>query len=250
MEQNNLISRIEDLSNKCSKNATITCSHFLTPAEQADLKKRTLISPSDGSTLFVGGTEDYERAVLFFLPYYMDESDFDWNEYISIIKSNCKFGTPGHRDYLGALIGLGIRREFIGDIWILDHDAYLFCLPSVKDMILREFRDVGRNSIKTQEIAPSDLPELVRTFKPIRFTVSSPRLDAVVSGAFRISRSEASRMILSGKVNLNYNECIKTDAHIQEGDVISLKGHGKSLVESFDGTSHRGRLFINVKVYH
>ena len=249
MEQISLLSRIEDLSEKCSKTASLTHTHFLTPAEQSFLKNRSLIAPADGSTMFIGGSNDYERAVLFFLPYYMETEYFDWNEYICIIKATCRFGSPGHRDYLGALIGLGIRREFIGDIWIFDEDTYIFCLRTVKDTIIRDFKEVGKYNIKTQEVFPSDLPDMVRSFKPIRFTVSSPRLDAVVSGAFRISRAEASRMILSGKVNLNYSECIKTDTQIHEGDIISLKGHGKSLIDSFDGTSHRGRIFINVKIY-
>lgn len=249
MANDELISRIKDLSKKCSRNCILTHTHFLTPAEQNALRGRTLISSSDGAPIYIGGTDEYERAVLFFLPYYMEAENFNWNEYISIIHATCHYGTPGHRDYLGALIGLGIRREFIGDIWILEKEAYIFCMNTIKDSILRDFTSVGRNSIKVEEITPSELPTLSRSFRPVRFTVSTPRLDAVVGGIFRTSRTEASRWIQSGKVTLNYTECIKTDVSIHEGDIISVRGKGKGLVESFDGVSHRGRMFIQAKLY-
>ena len=83
----------------------------------------------------------------------------------------------------------------------------------------------------------------------MNFTVMSLRLDAVCSGMFRISRTEASRQINAGNVSLNYSQCLKTDANVKEGDIISLKGSGKGKLKELGGNSRKGRLFVNCEVY-
>jgi RNA-binding protein YlmH len=179
----------------------------------------------------------------------MTEDDLDWSETISVLESRCRFGKPGHRDYLGSLMGLGIRREFLGDIWMEEETAYLFCMSTIKDTILNELKQVGHNTVTVREISARELPDLHRQMRSERFTVMSPRLDAVVSGMFRLSRTESAERIRQGLVQHNYQECVKTDAPVREGDVISLRGHGKGVVAAFEGTTRRGRMFIEVKIY-
>ena len=77
----------------------------------------------------------------------------------------------------------------------------------------------------------------------------SPRLDAVCAGMFRLSRTEAARQIEAGAVSLNYDECLKTDAQVGEGDVISLRGAGKGKLAEIGGSSRKGRQFVTVEVY-
>ncbi len=249
MEKNDLASRMEDLAAQCQRRSVITHSHFLTPAEQHQIANIAFLPESDGISVLFGGTEESERKILFFLPYYMTEEDLDWSETITILESRCRFGKPGHRDYLGSLMGLGIRREFLGDIWLEDENAYLFCMRTVKDTILNELKQVGRNAVTIREISPEDLPGLHRQMRSERFTVMSPRLDAVVAGMFRLSRTEGAERIRQGLVQHNYQECLKTDAPVREGDVISLRGRGKGIVSAFEGTTRRGRMFIEVKIY-
>lgn len=249
MEKNDLTSRMEDLAAQCQRRSVITHSHFLTPAEQIQIANIAFMPESDGSSVLFGGTEESERKILFFLPYYMTEEDLDWSETITILESRCRFGKPGHRDYLGSLMGLGIRREFLGDIWLEEENSYLFCMRTVKDTILNELKQVGRNAVSIREISPGELPGLHRQMRSERFTVMSPRLDAVVAGMFRLSRTEGAERIRQGLVQHNYQECLKTDAPVREGDVISLRGRGKGIVSAFEGTTRRGRMFIEVKIY-
>lgn len=248
MENNNLLARMEDLADQCQRRSVITHSHFLTPAEQHICSGRSFFT-SDNTTVLHGGIPDCERKVLFFLPYYMSPEDLNWNETIAVIRSQCRFGRPGHRDYLGSLIGLGIRREFLGDIWLEDDTAYLFCMQTVKDTIVNELHQVGRNTVSVQEISLEELPELKREMKTERFTVMSPRLDSVVAGMFRLSRTESAERIRQGLIQLNYEECTKTDATVRQGDVISLRGKGKGIVSAFEGTTRRGRMFIEANIY-
>lgn len=249
MDKSDLFSRMNDLADQCQRKSILTHSHFLTPAEQHRIAISPLMNPADGSAVFQGGTAECERKVLFFLPYYMDVQDLDWAETISVLRCDCRFGNPGHRDYLGTLIGLGIRREFIGDIWILDHTAYLFCLNTVKGTILQELNHVGRDTVSVKDCSLPDLPVLHRKTRTEHFTVMSPRLDSVVSGLFRISRADAADHIRSGLVQHNYEECLKPDAPVRAGDTISLRGRGKGCISSFGGTTRRGRTVVEAILY-
>lgn len=77
----------------------------------------------------------------------------------------------------------------------------------------------------------------------------SPRLDAVCAGMFRLSRTEAARQIEAGFVSLNYEECLKTDVPVREGDVLSLRGKGKGRLLTFGGNSRKGRIFVTTEIY-
>ena len=117
MENDELIRRAEDLCRRCEKTASVTHTAFLTPAEQFALKAWAKSAP-DCKMLLCGGNEGCERRAAFFLPFYMEEDGFDASEYISVLRAKAHFGKPSHRDYMGAVMGLGIKREWLGDIWV------------------------------------------------------------------------------------------------------------------------------------
>ena len=177
-----------------------------------------------------GGKEDCERKVAFFLPYYLEETDFDIGEIIKAVRIRSYFGKPVHRDYLGAVLGLGIERDRIGDLLVFDDTAYLFCLSSVVSLLLQELERVGRVSVKAEQVALSDVPTPERKVKKITFTVKSLRLDAVTGDMFGVSRTLAAELIREGAVKLNYSICEKVDATVKEGDTLSVHGKGKGRI--------------------
>ena len=130
------------------------------------------------------------------------------------------------RDYLGALLALGVRREWVGDIRIRGAEAWVFCLPSVVKT-LAELDRAGRYTVRGEEIALADVPEEEMKTETVSFTVQSLRLDAVTAGLFHVSRTTAAELIRLGSVSLNYVPCLHTDAAIRDGDVISVRGRGK-----------------------
>ena len=164
------------------------------------------------------------------------------------MKLTAHFGSPGHRDYMGALLGMGIGREWLGDIWVQDSTAYVFCMPSVMRHLL-SIDKVGRCGVTAAEIALDEVPVPERKVKNLSFSVMSPRLDAVVGGMFSMSRTEAAKHISAGSVSVNYAQCMKTDLTVHEGDVISLRGAGKGKMTGTGGTSRKGRLFVYAEVY-
>ena len=199
--------------------------------------------------LLSGGQTDCERQAAFFLPEYLDADAFDPAEYLRAVKIDAHFGTPGHRDYMGAVLGMGIAREAIGDIRIFGDTAYLFCLPAVQQLLVDELDKVGRVSVTVAPCALSDVPKAERKVRPVSFTVKSLRLDAVAGSVFSMSRTAAADAIRQGLLSLNYSVCDKTDAPVKEGDILSLKGHGKAQVTALGGRSKKDRLFVEAEVW-
>lgn len=247
MENSELIKRAEDLFGRSQRSNMLTMTAFLTPAEQKQVENWGKHICAD-RLIFCGGIDECERQAAFFLPDYMDREDFCPDEYITALHMTAYFGTPGHRDYLGALLGMGVGRERIGDIIITGDEAYVFCLPAVAGH-LKSIDKVGRVSVSTEEIALSQVPTGTRQLERITFSVMSTRLDAVAAGMFRLSRTEAAKHISAGNVSLNYEQCYKPDNPVHEGDIISLRGAGKGIIAGTGGTSRKGRLFVYADIY-
>jgi RNA-binding protein YlmH len=246
MENKEFIKRMEDLADRCDRTCTVTSTGFLTPAEQYQLRGLAL---GDCRLVLSGGGDGCERQVAFFIPYYMEESDLDVGEYIRGVRVRAYFGQPTHRDYMGAALGLGIGREWLGDIRLVEDGAYLFCLPSVERLLVEELDKVGRVGVRASSCALADIPPLERKVKKVSFTVKSLRLDAVVGSMFGLSRTAAAELIRMGAATINYEPCLHTDAPVKEGDVISLRGHGKGMLTQEGGRSRKDRQFLEAEIY-
>lgn len=246
MENNELLKRAEDLSARCERTGSLTQTTFLTPAERYTLENWA--KHRGCAVMFSGGHDDCERTVAFFLPEWMEPETFDPSEYIRAIHIKAFFGTPGHRDYMGALLGMGVGREWVGDIWVSGDEAYIFCLPGVERHLVT-IDKVGRCGVKAETVEPSSVPAPVRQVRNVSFTVMSMRLDAVVGGMFDLSRTEAAKQISLGSVSINYSVSFKTDLTVKPGDIISLRGAGKGTITGTGGTSRKGRLFVYAEIY-
>lgn len=249
MENDELLRRAEDLRGRCEKTASVTHTAFLTPAEQFALLEWAKYTP-DCNMLLCGGNDACERKAAFFLPFYMQEDEFEPSEYITALSVKAHFGQPTHRDYMGAVLGLGIKREWLGDIWVSGENAVVFVLKSVERHVADGLDKVGRLGVKVSAVDLGDVKAPERKVKKVSFSVKSMRFDAVLAGLFGLSRTAAAACIAQGEASLNYSECMKNDAAVTEGDVISLRGHGKAMVSGSGGVSRKGRLFVEAEIYH
>ena len=246
MEEHELIRRAEDLAAQCERKNRLTATAFLSPAERRLLEQRFARAPRP--PVFFGGHPDCERTLCFFLPDYLEPEELDAAEYLRAIRLTAHFGTPGHRDYMGALLGMGIARDRLGDIWVEGDTATVFCLPGVEKHLLSIDR-VGRVSVTAEALPLEAAQAPERKVKALSFTVMSPRLDAAAAGMFRLSRTEAARRIALGLLTINDLVSDKPDLIVHEGDVISLRGAGKGRITSFGGSSRKGRLYVNAEIY-
>lgn len=247
MENSDLLRRAEDLLRRCEKNGVLTATNFLTPAERFRLERWAKTQPGCRMA-FSGGHPDCERTVGFFLPDYLEEEWLPLDEHIRVFELSAPFGSPGHRDYLGALLSMGIGRERLGDIWVKDNTAVIFCLPGVEKHLL-SIDKVGHDAVRARSISLGEITPSERKVKQKSFSVQSLRLDAVAGGLFDLSRTEAARQVEAGTVSLNYEICDKCDAPVHEGDILSLRGKGKGRITGLGGTSRKGRQFVNGEIY-
>lgn len=238
--------RAEDLLERCERTYTVTATGFLTPAEVLQLKNW---AKRRGCQLQLsGGVENAERQVGFFLPDWLTPETFDVSEEIRAVRITHRFGTLSHRDYLGALLGLGVKREWLGDILVEDGGATVFCLKSIESHLCT-LEQVGRWGVRTASVPLSSVTPPVRNVRPVRFTVQSARLDAVTAGLFHLSRTQAAERIRVGDVHLNYELCQHPDAAVQPGDILSLRGSGKAQLAEIGGQSRKGRVFLTGEIW-
>ena len=223
-------------------------SCFLTPRELE--MARYLFGTPEGLCVF-GGHRDAERQMLIYLPDYMDESYF-MTDASPIICLRAKFyegDNPTHRDFLGALMGAGIAREAVGDICVGKGCCDFFVTEEIAPYLLENFNSAGRTKFHLAVIPLADayIPE--PDVEIIKDTVSSLRLDSIISAGFRMARSKASDAIIAGKAAINGLPCEKPDKQVSEGSKISLRGSGKMKLYQINGQTKKGRISVEIHRY-
>ena len=246
-----ITARIEDRIAQCRDGWYVTSTGFLDPHEQA-LARIAVMHAAGVRTLMYGGYDEAERRMLVCIPSDIPMSD---EEACDGLVGVLRVTKPAisreltHRDYLGSILGLGIDRRLTGDILVRDDGADIFILPEISDFLLREYRQAGSTAIKT-EVLPADevmIPEA--RFEMISDSVSSMRLDSIVSSAFRLSRGKAAEAVRGGLVSVDHAECLKPDSRVAEGSVIVLKGKGRAVLHETGEESRKGRTRIKIRRY-
>lgn len=253
-----LLGVISDKIMQCDNQNIITSTMFLNMSQRADIsafcKKQSLQKYG-----FYGGYEDAERAIVVFLPYYIDTEDniiefFAENEEdspIALVKASIPKGSRNltHRDYLGSLLALGIKREVIGDILISETGAQIFIMREMADFLLLNYDKAGRTSLKLERMPLKDFKFSEAHTEQVTRTVSSLRLDSVVASAFALSRTRAVDSIKSGIVFVNNLESVKPDRLLREKDKIVLRGSGKMIIEEIGSRTRKDRLHVTFRKY-
>lgn len=153
-----------------------------------------------------------------------------------------------HRDYLGAIMNLGIKREVLGDILIKDKRAYVFCLEEIADYLCSELTRIKHTSIKISKIE-GDIPELERKLEDFDILVTSPRIDAVVAALTKLSRSQASLLFREKKVLVNNRTCENNSMMLKESCTLSIRGYGKFIYIGEGGRTKKDRVFVKMQKY-
>lgn len=168
---------------------------------------------------------------------------------ISITPSSLKYSEPlTHRDYLGALLHLGITRAKIGDIYIKEKQAYVFCMESIAEFICKELCTVKHTLVHCEITVPKE-EELAPEFKEITSTVASLRLDAFLSVAFQSSRSSLTAFIDGGKTFVNGRLATKASVQLAEGDIVAVRGKGRFLISEIKHITKKGRTVVTINKY-
>lgn len=237
--------RLEELALRTARRGTPSFTHFLDMA-QIQLAREAANRQRVNIALY-GGCAEAERCMAAF---YDEEAPQlgEWPIQPIRITWRAQFGSPGHRDLLGALMALGFEREKIGDIVLGRDFAYLFAEEDMAAYIASSLVNAGRVSLHAEAVDEvGDLP--APEGRTVRVVVASVRLDAVLAAAFSLSRSEAARLIEGGRAFVNQAEVLRVDAAVSEGALISLRGEGRVRLEQIEGETRKGRIALKLFVY-
>ncbi len=238
-----------------------TC--FYTPTEAAFLSAHAKETGMTERFFLYGGYADAERCMAFFLPDFLSEYDgapkdkaaqFFPNvisDAICALKvTGSGYRTLTHRDYLGSILSLGIERESVGDIVVInDHEAVIFCTDHIFEFLRANIDRIATDKVTVSSFIPDDTFEAKRDFSPINDTVASARFDCVVAALTNLAREKAQAAIKSGLCSLDHIEEIRCDREIQPPCTISVRGYGKYNVISIGGKTKRDRLRLYAKKY-
>ncbi len=257
-ERDALISHALDLKEKAATESYITYTNFLSADELSELIKTEKINNRYVDTFYYGGCAEAERKIAVFVPAYFEADADSVSELLSengytpvqLLKiQKDRFSELSHRDYLGAVMSLGIKREMIGDIIVTDDGCDLFCTDSVSNYICENLKQAGRGQLTVRKAPLSEsVANSVKT-ETAFVSVASMRLDCLVAVAFKLSRNNAVTGISQGYVYVNGEQILKRDFILKSGDKLVFRGKGKTLIDEVVGASKKGRLHINIKKY-
>ena len=268
-EERLLISRASELSARSQNSAVASC--FLTPAEQ----KLLFEAGVSGAGFFFGGAPGCTRRRLVFLPGWLDAQvshtlqlfsrerekaflevldaagagDMLDGLFSSLELRGSGYVSLTHRDWLGSLTGLGVKREMLGDIFAAGDKTVLFADPIASAFITEELKKAGRDTVAAEKISLGRDFEVEYSFEDMDVTVASMRLDGIVKALCSVSREEAGELVLRGMTALNYSNEIRGDRKVGVGDVVSVRGYGKFVINGTGGETRKGRIRLSVKKY-
>ena len=246
MDDQLLKKRILELRKRAEFSYRTEFTDFLTLSE-IDTAKTVL---AGSNHCFYGGLADTERLMLCIAP---EDITITPELFpicgIRIVPKHVKFaGDFSHRDVLGSVLGLGLERDVIGDIFVKEKEAYLLCAEHIAAFLTEQLTQVRHTNVVCC-IAEADASEFAKEYQEFSRTVSAIRIDAVAAAAFGISRSSAATGISGGKVFINGREITSPAAAVKDQDVISFRGLGKARLKEIGNLTKKGRISVTLERY-
>ncbi len=250
--------RVLELASRAGR-GVLSVSEFLSPGEARAASAVLDAGGYRGCYGFYGGYDGAERKRLFCLPDHMlgyGDADLAAKDAavgdVSVLRvTGSGYRELRHRDFLGSILALGIKRGVLGDIIVDEdaHGAYVFCDGKICVFLTENLDKVASDTVRAET---ASLPEnffVCRKTEPITDTVASPRADSVVASLLRVSRERAKERISAGLVEVNYETLTKPDEKLGAGDIVSVRGSGKYRITELGEVTRRGRLRLLAEKY-
>lgn len=236
--------RLLDLAEAANRNHKYKVSDFLDPY---GFSIAETIAVHYGLKLLAGGGYmGAERAkAAFFSEDFLGKIDFSLKAIEA--KWDFRYYHVSHRDILGALMGLGIKREVLGDIIMTGEACQIVLDSAMADFVLDNFNKAGSAPVSLSEIPLTDIAPREEKVKEIKTTLASLRLDAVAAAGFGVSRSKMVDDIAADKIKVNWQDVKSGSQSVKAGDVISMRGRGRVEVCEVFGQTKKGRTSVLLK---
>ncbi|WP_171910671.1 RNA-binding protein [Rossellomorea aquimaris] len=218
---------------------------FLDPRQQHVLQ--SIIGQNDEVKLsFYPESTERKRALLY--PSYFHPVEEDYGIRLFEIEYPGKFVTIEHKHVLGSIMSLGLKREKFGDILTGDDKIQLLLAEEISEYVRMELTHIGKTKVALQEVSMNEVIETKEEWHEKVTTVSSLRLDAVMSAIYNISRQKAQTYIKSNLVKLNWKITENASLEVEAGDVLSVRGFGRSKLISIEGRTKREKWRISLGI--
>lgn len=221
-------------------------SYFL-DEHQICLAKHTLQELKCKNYDFYGSDKNYQRLMLCVYPDYLDKDNLDWPIKFLRFSYNKNYKLS-HKDFLGALMSLQIKRELIGDIKVSDGIAEILVHQNCCDFIINNINKVGNVGVLINIVDNLTIDTELK-FKDISGTIASFRIDNIVALLTKLSRSKAVEIIKSSRVNINYKEILNPSCVVNFGDVVTIRGYGKYIITDRVNETKKGRYYVTIQKY-
>ena len=246
MDEDRLKKRFAELAALARKQNIYYYTDFLTPSEAADARAMT----PDREFRAFGGTADCERVMVRFGD--PEQTGYEEPFPLAVLKIeplNRKFAEKlTHRDFLGALMHLGLERDIFGDILVRESAAYVFITERMASYVCDELTQVRHTQVRAEIL--NEVPEEARpSLQPEQIIAASLRLDIVIAKVWHLSRTKAKELFPAGAVQTGGRVTEKESAVLREGDVISVRGYGKFRYAGQTGTTKKGSVILQIEKY-
>ncbi|MBN2261008.1 MAG: hypothetical protein JW702_10705 [Clostridiales bacterium] len=246
-EEKIALSHIEDMIERSIDNHMIAFTDFVLPALWTELNKKLI---EDSFIIKKIQLNLYcEYAILAVYPSYMSISEKDIP--IKVLKMTILDQTViTHRDVLGAVLNLGIKREKIGDIFVKENIVYMMAIDKMVEFIKTYLLRIKNSRISIEEVLYNQISDFKPNYKEKMVTGNSLRFDLILSKVFNLSRSDVQQYFKNNKVKRNHiiTENYKKDLNI--GDIVSLRGHGRFQLIELIGTTKKGNTQVKVHLFY
>lgn len=236
----NLVQRTEDLIHQLRRGRN-TLSFFLTPDEQEIVES---ICGNQVDYRKDGGYPDAQSVRFEFI-----ENPYESSTLVTQLSASydSRYGELSHRDVLGAIMNLGLRRDQFGDLLVDDKKIYIFCVPSIADYVIDELRKIARYSFAF-EVSKDEIEHTAKMSVQTKI-ITNLRLDSIVASCANISRTKAQQLIKSGLVKVDYKVLEESSELCNNGNTISIRGHGRFLLMDIKSKTKKDRLVIEIAKY-
>ncbi|MCE5195529.1 MAG: YlmH/Sll1252 family protein [Negativicutes bacterium] len=243
-----LMKRFTELAHRAFRRDTGLYTDFLNRAEQ-EVLLRTAFDQNSAAFTLMGGYAAAERKVACFGMFAPEDApSIAPVACICIAPCSQKFADQlSHRDFLGSVLALGLKREVLGDIIIHENCGYLFCLASIADYIIAELKQVKHTTVRCSLTAAPDFINQIPD--PSQIVIASERLDAMVAAVYHLSRSESQQLFAKGMVSVNSRVCENTSATPAAGSIVSVRSFGRFLYDGIEQETRKGRLRVSVRIF-
>ncbi|MCM3759374.1 RNA-binding protein [Alkalihalobacillus oceani] len=221
----------------------IRLTDFLDPRQQK-IVESVIGANDDVSLSFSGGHPLAERRRCLLTPPYITPDDDDYQVTLFSIEYPAKFVTLEHRDVLGALMNIGLKREKFGDIYLNDDAVQLLVTSEVANYVQANLATVGKANVKLKEIPVVEHTKPAETWEEATATVSSLRLDVVLAQMYRLSRTKVLPYIEKGLVKVNWKVVDQPSFPVEEGDYISMRSFGRARLKAIEGRTKRDKIRV------